>query len=556
MNKSIINPVTNTLKNNDNNFKEWSDHIVNSLVDRLGDYEARDYPLFVTTIDANLLWQTFLNSFETPELIKEYTCRCCEKFIKKYGNLVYVDKDGKLQSVIWGNPYTKDIIFGHVQANMNAMVIKYPIKELFMTDLDIIGKPISGGWDHLHFNIPHNYKVIWNNITDYDKTFEQTIAIKLEEFKSVYKLVTEEYSLATITTAYDLLSNDLLDRSEKVIGGVKFLYDIFTKKEGIKNTRIIENIVWNAIAFAPTGFCHPRKSLYAVLLDDIHKGVDPDTYIKKFSVLIDPLYYRRAQVLATEGNIKAAKELFEKLGRTSALRRRFARIDEIETIWLPKDVSDSDESVENENPFDRLLTKEILVNKITEVRKGEITFVKLQSEYLHKAESIEIQLLPHIRYPFGGITTQADDNALPILQWDSLESRNPFDTYSYHEGALALDLITNYSLKDNWHKVIGISNQPSFWKKSKTINLNQFNIPLILIEGYNDNRNKQSCIFSENLISELHSVRSAIEHLSKNTPLENVDLNEGVGGVFITGGFDIRVKIGSLLIYFTIVSID
>lgn len=54
--------------------------------------------LFVTDIDKDVLWNTYLEGFEDPITKQEHNCNCCRSFIKNYSNIVSI-KDGKLVTI-------------------------------------------------------------------------------------------------------------------------------------------------------------------------------------------------------------------------------------------------------------------------------------------------------------------------------------------------------------------------------------------------------------------------------------------------------------------------
>ena len=49
---------------------------------------------------------------------------------------------------------------------------------------------------------------------------------------------------------------------------------------------------------------------------------------------MDPLKYQRPQVTPGTGNVARAEEIVEKLGIATSLKRRFARLEELQTIRL------------------------------------------------------------------------------------------------------------------------------------------------------------------------------------------------------------------------------
>ena len=48
--------------------------------------------LFVTDVDKELLWTTYLDSF-APDEKQEHNCNACRSFIRQYGNIVAIIND-------------------------------------------------------------------------------------------------------------------------------------------------------------------------------------------------------------------------------------------------------------------------------------------------------------------------------------------------------------------------------------------------------------------------------------------------------------------------------
>ena len=71
----------------------------------------------------------------------------------------------------------------------------------------------------------------------------------------------------------------------------------------------------SAVAAAPEGFCHPRSAVTASLLEDIAAGMPFDSVRDRFNVKVGPLAYQRPQAPPSEGNIKAAEALVEKISQ-------------------------------------------------------------------------------------------------------------------------------------------------------------------------------------------------------------------------------------------------
>ena len=73
--------------------------------------------------------------------------------------------------------------------------------------------------------------------------------------------------------------------------------------------------------------------MIGTLLEDLATGMDFATVSARFAAKMHPLKYLRPQAAPRAGNIADAEKIVAKLGIARSLERRFARIDEIETLW-------------------------------------------------------------------------------------------------------------------------------------------------------------------------------------------------------------------------------
>jgi hypothetical protein len=221
---------------------------------------------------------------------------------------------------------------------------------------------------------------------------------------------------------------------------------------------------------------------------------------------MSPLQYQRPQAAPTTGNIERAEKLVEKLGIKDSLVRRFARLEEIETIWKPIE----DVKPEGAGVFSHLKPK----NEIPKMEIPAITMTwkKFSETVLPNVKSIEYYV--NSSGNFSAILTAQNYDAPPIIQWDNENRRNPFSQYVYSGGSTA----SNWNLTTGYCKVTGICYVPSMWvdgfeHQSKGV--------FFLLEGAKDSRYKTSgnALFPEILKNELREVRSTIEAYSHSAEI-------------------------------------
>ena len=457
-------------------------------------------PFFTTDVAG--LFEAYVASF--PETERQWhTCHCCRRFIETYGGLVTIEDDGRTESVFWAaedvepaSPYWLAIM------NLRKLVRRAKVTGVFLSRATLWGTPETPdkkrGFTWTHFYWLPIGRVFIHKLLEPN----QVMAAKHEEFGIVQRALAE-YSAETMTQALTLLKSDVLYRSEKVLGPVQWLAELKVAVEAAHGFR--SNLVWKAVALAPAGFCHPRSSMGGTLLDDLQNGKSFEDASRSFKAKMHPLQYQRPQAAPTAGAIAAAEKLVEKLGIAPALPRRFARLEEIQTVWKPAQPA---EQASSGGVFGHLTPKGAEPNAQLNVPEQVITWVKFRDTVLPTAKSMAL-LVPHSGN-FSAMLTAQNADAPPIHQWDSEERRNPFSQYVYRGGSDA----PPWGLEPNaWVKVTAISLHPAQWQAGFDHHAKS---AIFMLQGAADSRHGQgNALFPESLKSELHGVRSVIEAYSK-----------------------------------------
>jgi hypothetical protein len=472
------------------------------IKDRFSSSVAQGTPLFTTNVEG--LFDHFLN-YLPSEARQHYRCRACETFVNRFGGLVTLSEDGEMTPIMWDFDNTPEFFLPAVNA-MIYEIRRAKVTGVFLSEDRTWGTPRTVEWSHMAVS-PLPGMVYKSRL----ETAGQKMAEKREEYRMLQHAI-QEYTLPTIQQAVALLKGEALYRSEKTLGVAEWFMALYTERGTTKNQRSRDNKVWLAVATAPNGFTHVRSSMIGTLLDDIQSGMDFGSVKKRFADKMHPLQYQRPQAAPTSGNIAEAEKIVEKLGIAPSLERRFARLDEIETIWtpaLPKG---------GEAPggvFGHLKTKNAQpATPMMALPAVTMTWRKFLETVLPTAEAIEYAIKS--KDSFAAILTAEHEDAPPILQWDQEDRRNPFSWYVYHGGSTP----QQWNVSPGWNKVTGIAYQPSMWHEA---NEYQGTSVTFTIDGAKDTykraRNTGNALFPETLKADLRAVRSTIEAYSKSAQL-------------------------------------
>lgn len=492
--------------------------------------------LFLT--DAKGLFEIYLNNL--PEDRRQhYQCKCCRRFIEKYGSLATIQEDGSWSSAIWGASEGVPEFFASAVSDLNGEVRSSKIIGVFLSSEKTWGVEQNKGpdgtiWTHLSGvpSQPFSHAI---------KTDGQMMAEKIQDFQTLIHGVTE-FSTHVVQQAVRVLEADAVDRSEKTLGVAKWLLDLRQKIDGTKNRKAQENFVWKTVATAPPGFCHVRSTMISTLLDDINRGLDFEVIKKRWSDKMHPLQYQRPTAEVSEGAVKQAEEIVAKLKSAGSLERRFAKLEDIQTIWKPGKLPEVAERLAGQSVFGHLLGKNARPTEI-ELPTKVMTWKLFRDSVLPKALSIEYYVSP-LRTGYVGLVTAVNADAPPILQWDSDSRRNPVSWYFYSGGSHPSDW---HLPVGEWVNVNAVSVMPPHWCESDKFT-HHAEGAIFVLEGCRDLRHeKGGGFFPENLRSEYHGVRSVMEKFANKASIAGRDEGTANGICFHKqahnwGTSDLRVK--------------
>lgn len=373
--------------------------------------ESVNKPMFTTAIDG--LFDLFLAGLPA-EHRQHYTCNACRQFVNRFGGLVTISEKGVATPVMWPDVAPK--LFDNSVEAMRQDIKNASVTGVFLHGQSTWGTPVTGEWHHMSvINAP----VYRHSL----KTPFQAMAEKAEDF-GILKRSLADFSQATVEQAVTLLKTESLYRSEKCLGVAEWLLKLHQSIAAIRNTRLQDNLIWLAVATAPTGYAHVRSSMIGTLLEDIASGMDFGAVSRRFAEKMSPANYQRSQVAPTVGAVQQAERLVKKLGLQNSLQRRYMTLDEIPAfVWRPHPVK----VVSPGGVFAGVATKQpVAPSTAMQIPPVMMTWEKFQRTILPTATKIEVKAENAAR--FAALVTAVDQTAPNILQWDNGAS------WYYHGG--------------------------------------------------------------------------------------------------------------------------
>ncbi len=470
---------------------------------------ALGYP-FVQMATARPLWENYLAALP-PAMRQEYTCHSCKAFIEHYGAIAAIGPTGEMEPLCWPGK-GPDGPFAPLYASMRTLMHRARVAGPFVTDQLMLGLPQSppsrkyGGkrWTHLALAWP------WDRRHRNGLLSATQQAAFLREEYHVFCRNVAAYPQALAQQALACVESGHLARNEKVQGVASWLVQLHERLATIPHSIPLqrERLLWHAALTAPLGYVHLQSTMIGTLLDDLAAGRDFATCQQRFAAKMHPLRYQRPQAPPTDGQIARGEAIIQQLGLASALRRRFARAEELTYLWEPS----STPTQQTSGVFAHLRAAGQHAQGLSMPRETMSWYV-FARDILPKALTIHACIPAH--GDFVAYLTAVDVNDPPILQWDTPERRNPVSLYRYHNGSSC----QQWGLTaGTWVAVRGIVDYPAHWGEQL---LSHFPHDYVaILEGCVDSATDSgNGLFPEILIAPLREIRATIEAYSRTATI-------------------------------------
>lgn len=501
--------------------------------------------LFTTTLmHEHAVFDHYLAAFKPGADRQYHNCASCRQFFDRYGGLATINEAGNLESFMWDPkdaPWQyRDSIEQIIEATKRSRVTG-----VFVSSEPRWGTPrtrvnLGGAWNHMAVHPPRNlvYKQPAGGLNA-----EQRVALYEQEVGMVARTLAD-FGERVVDQAVRLLESDALYRAEKTLGPAKWLQALHKAIRAARATGFGDagntktNLIWRAVASAPVGFAHIRSGVLGTLLQDLADGNPFDEVAGRFAAKMKADSYQRPKAAPKAGNIEQAEKLFEAMGLAPALRRRYATLADVVPLWVPNPPESNAEARSRRagGVFASVQARgtdyPAQPSASSMPPAQTMTWAKFAKKVLPSAACIHM-LVPSGRTSFGALVTAADPTAPPILQWDSLDQRNPTSWYVYTSGSNASD----WGLRAGEYVLVTvICDKPPKWYGDQKFAHMGDNVMLCLDGAKDRSGGRSLALFPELLRSELHGVRSVIEAYSNNGKLEPLPAGAPLASGFIFGG--------------------
>ncbi len=391
-------------------------------------------------------------------------------------------------------------------------------RSIRLLDTRVCSSPVTGVFlsNQRHWGTgptpdPKRPDVIWTHFRIESPTVSRLSATKSSELAEDYKTLRRalaEFDQAVVRRCVGLLESEALYRSERFLGPAKWLLDLHVKLGETKDRNRQGNLVWLAVGTAPAGFAHVRSGVLGTLLEDLAAGKPHADVAAAFAKKLDPRFYQRPQAPPSTGTIDQAERTFAATGAATALRRRFAQLEDLDCLWRPRSTPETIREAIG-GVFAHLRQPTQTQEQSSGAPPQVMTWSKFATKVLPTAERV-VFLVPFGSQPFAALTTAADPTAPNMLRWG-----NPVSWYQYAEGSPA----GRWGLSPGARVAVeAVCLSPPHWGGQETPG--ESHSAFLILEGCRDSQPQGLAIFPETLRAEYHGVRAVIEAHSKRGTLE------------------------------------
>lgn len=354
-----------------------------------------DGKLYEVDLDKDALYNLYLDSFPegTNKIYRErreYDCSCCRSFIRNIGNVVTI-KNNQIKS-IWDFK-TNDETFQPVIDALASFVKSKVVADVFVSKLKKIGTDKNfetigttiAEWNHLYIELPDALV---------DKTSKSDAEIKgqYRDTRNVFKRSLEEITEDSLQTVLELIAQNSLYKGEEWKGVLNAF--LVYKKAYIKLQTSVEkdNYAWEQSIKAGGSVGRIRNHSIGTLLIYISEGMDLDTAVRKYEVIVAPSNYKRPKAIFTQKMLDEAKETIERMGYLESLGRRHATLDDITVNNILFSNKDSTKRVQGAADVFEAMSGDVAFNPKRYSKVEEVPIETFISNILPSARELEILL--------------------------------------------------------------------------------------------------------------------------------------------------------------------
>jgi hypothetical protein len=283
--------------------------------------------LFVVNVDKDLLWMSYLLSFEDETIRQDHNCNACKSFIRHYGKVVAIDPQTYKVKTFWDDVHTPG--YEKTASDLAKLVKEAGIGDIFIQDVNefhgcdhnvqLLPDGTTRTWTHLYVTIPNKFKFN-KRVHHFDSAAGYRGDVRARA--GVFERSLSELKLSAVETVIELIEDNNLYRGEEFLKTLQEFRRTMLEADNL-SPEVRTNYCWFNFK---SPIAKIRNTAMGTLLIDLSNGVDLERAVKSYENIMAPSNYKRPTALITKKQIEAAQKKVEELGLTDALPRRHAEV--------------------------------------------------------------------------------------------------------------------------------------------------------------------------------------------------------------------------------------
>lgn len=394
---------------------------------------------FEVDIDKDKLWELYLDSFPegTNEIFRtrrEYDGSYDRSFIRNFGNVVVI-KNNQVKT-IWDFE-TNDDKFQPVLNALNKYILSKTVSDVHVSKLKKIGvdknfehtdgKTIE--WNHFYLELP-------NQFVDNSSKSVAEIQGGYRDTRNVFKRSLDEITEESLLTVLELISQNSLYKGEEWKGALNEFLKLKKAYDKLSTQSEKENYTWEQSVKVGGAIGRIRNHSIGTLLINISEGMDLDTAVRKYEVIVAPSNYKRPKAIFTQKMLDDAKKTIQELGYLESLSRRHATLDDITVNNILFSNKDSAKRIQGIDIFEDM-SKDVAVSPMKFSKVEEVSVESFIENILPTATELELFF-----------ENKHSSNTVSLIAPENKESKTMFKWNNGFSWAYSGN-ITDSSMKEN-----------------------------------------------------------------------------------------------------------
>lgn len=378
--------------------------------------------LFEVDVNGEDIWNLYLDSFPsgTNEIYRErreYDCSCCRQFIKNIGNAIVV-KNNKI-TTIW-DFQTNSTTFQPVANALSEYIKSKAITDIYISKMKKIGtdknfEQLENGevieWQHFYLELPDKF-------VDKSGRSEGDIKGSYRDTRNVFKRSLDEISQESILTVLELISSNTLYKGEEWKSVLNEFLNYKKAYDKLHTQSEKEIYVWEQSVKVGGVIGRIKNHSIGTLLINITEGMDLDTAVRKYEIIVAPENYKRSKPIYSKKMLEDAQKTIQELGYMDSLSRRYATLDDITINNILFSNKDSAKRITKTDIFEEMLN-EVSVNPKKFSKVEEISIDKFVNNVLPTAKEIEVLLENKHSSNMVSLIAPKNKDSKTMFKWDN-----------------------------------------------------------------------------------------------------------------------------------------